>query len=285
MASYRLQCRRAAPTKPERIPIRQVKPLGATEPLREVKALPHAKSRRNRPSEDELLEQHLPLVRAVVGRLAMTLPDHVDADDLNSAGALGLLDAIRRYDPGCGTAFETYARIRIRGAVLDELRRQDWVPRSVHRKARLIQETLWELEQAKGRLPDETEMARALNLSLDEYHRWLDETRPTTFVCLDAVSDGESGDGPSAHESVPDADQPHPLETTARHELTERLTEQLERLPVRERQILTLYYFEGLRLREIAAVFGLTESRICQLHAQALHAIKALCEQAQLSLT
>lgn len=217
--------------------------------------------------------------------MAMSLPDHVDTDDLHSAGAVGLLEAIRRYDPGCGTAFQTYARIRIRGAVLDELRRQDWVPRSVHRKARLIQKTLWEVEQAKGRLPTETEMARALKLSLDEYHHWLDETRPATFVCLDAIADHETGDGPSAHESVPDADQPDPLELTAQNELIGLLADCLAQLPARQRQILALYYFEGLRLREIAAVFGLTESRICQLHAQALHAIKALCEQVQWSWT
>ncbi len=122
-------------------------------------------------SEAGLVEQYLPLVKTVVGRLQMSLPSHVDAEDLYSAGLVGLLDAIRHYNPKLGSTFETYARVRIRGAVFDELRRMDWVPRSIHSKAKKVQETIKQLEQKKRRVPTEIEVATALGISLDEYHR------------------------------------------------------------------------------------------------------------------
>src|SRR5207253_2259322 len=121
------------------------------------------------PAENALIERYLPLVRSALGRLAMTLPEHVDQDDLNSAGLIGLLQALRNYDPACGTSFETYARLRVRGAMLDELRRMDWVPRTIHEKARRIQETISQVEQRLGRVPADTEVAKALNLTSAEY--------------------------------------------------------------------------------------------------------------------
>ena len=127
--------------------------------------------------ESELTERYLPLVRTVVGRIAMTLPSHVDAEDLYSSGLVGLLNAIRRFDTSSGTSFETYARVRIRGAVLDELRRLDWVPRSVHDKARKVEVVMRELEQKKGKAPSDIEMAKALNLSLDDYEDLLETDR------------------------------------------------------------------------------------------------------------
>src|SRR6266487_3285063 len=120
------------------------------------------------PAEAEMVEKHLPLVKNVVSRLAMTLPPHVDGEDLYSAGLGGLLSAVRQYDPTAGTAFETYARLRIRGSILDELRRMDWVPRSVHTKARKVQAVMQELEPASGELPSDEQMAQALKLSLAE---------------------------------------------------------------------------------------------------------------------
>src|SRR6185312_13117574 len=145
-------------------------------------------------TENDLVQQYLPLVSAILGRLAMTLPDHVDQDDLRSAGLVGLLQALRNYDPGSGNSFETYARVRIRGAMLDELRRMDWVPRTVHEKARKIQQTMGELEQKLGRSPTEAQVAKAMGLTGTEYAKLLDEVRPAAFVCLDAVSSAENGD-------------------------------------------------------------------------------------------
>src|SRR5690349_7357464 len=127
------------------------------------------------PTEEQLVEKYIPLVRTVVGRLAMTLPPHVDGEDLYSAGLGGLLSAVRQYNPRAGTAFETYARLRIRGAVFDELRRMDWVPRSVHTKARKVQAVMNQIEQAKGRAATQQEVAEALKIPLNEYQQWIDQ--------------------------------------------------------------------------------------------------------------
>jgi len=225
-------------------------------------------------AEDELIKQYLPLVKTVVGRLAMTLPAHVDIEDLYSAGLVGLLNAARKYDPRCGSAFETYARLRIRGALFDELRRLDWVPRSVHAKARKVRNAMQALEQIKGQPPTDTEMARALKITVTEYQQLLQEIRPATFVCLDSVMNSDGDDGPSQYEAIADQSQESPRDKTASRELSRLIAERLEQLPEIQRKVLALYYFEGLRLREIAEAFSLTESRICQIHAQAILAIK-----------
>jgi len=234
-------------------------------------------SRRLRPgsaTEAELVEKYIPLVRTVVARLAMTLPPHVDGEDLYSAGLGGLLNAIRQYDPTAGTAFETYARLRIRGSILDELRRMDWVPRSVHTKARKVQAVMQQIEQLKGRVATESEVAKSLKISLSEYQEWLEEIRPATFVCLDAAFHSDFDDSLSQYESLPDQRQENPLDGTFRREVARLITERLQQLPEMQRKVLALYYFEDMRLREIAEAFGLTESRICQIHAQAIASIK-----------
>jgi RNA polymerase sigma factor for flagellar operon FliA len=229
--------------------------------------------------ESELVEKHLPLVRAVVNRVAMTLPPHVDGEDLYSAGLTGLLNAVRQYNPDAGTSFETYARVRIRGAVLDELRRMDWVPRSVHTKSRKVQAAMQELERSKGRVPTDAEIAKALDLSVPEYNRWLEEIRPATFICLDAAFNNESEDSISHYEMLPDPRQEDPMDGTFRREVSALIAERLKQLPEMQRKVLALYYFEDMRLREIAEVFGLTESRICQIHSQAILAIKSYLQK------
>lgn len=229
--------------------------------------------------EEELVHQYLPLVKSVVGRLAMTLPPHVDGEDLYSAGLGGLLSAVRQYDPTAGTAFETYARLRIRGAAFDELRRMDWVPRSVHTKARKVQGVMQSIEQRRGRAATEKEMAKALKIPVAEYQQWVEEIRPATFVCLDATFNGEHEDGGSQYESLPDPRQESPIDGTFRRELSRLITERLQQLPEMQRKVLALYYFEDMRLREIAEAFGLTESRICQIHAQGISAIKSYLQK------
>ena len=169
--------------------------------------------------ENELVAQYLPLVKTVVGRLAMTLPSHVDAENLHSAGLVGLLNAMRQFNPKLGTAFESYARLRIRGAVLDEMRRMDWVPRSVHLKARQIEAAMRELEQRRGRIPTDEEMAAALKLTPSEYEQWLDDVRPAAFLSLDAAS--PSGiDGHGRYESIEDQTQEDPMTGTSRRVLS-----------------------------------------------------------------
>jgi RNA polymerase sigma factor FliA len=230
-------------------------------------------------TENDLVQQYLPLVSSILGRLAMTLPDHVDHDDLQSAGLVGLLQALRNYDPGSGNSFETYARVRIRGAMLDELRRMDWVPRTVHEKARKIQQTMAELEQRLGRSPTEAQVAKAMDLSVSEYAKLLDEVRPAAFVCLDAVSSCENGDTGSLYEVVADTSEDGPAEQASQHELKNVVLERLKELPEIQRKVLALYYGEDLHLREIAEVFGLTESRICQIHSQAILAIRSYVQR------
>ena len=226
-------------------------------------------------AEGAMVEQYLPLVRNVVGRLALTLPPHVDGEDLYSAGLGGLLNAVRQYDPRAGTAFETYARLRIRGSVFDELRRMDWVPRSVHTKARKVQSTLQHLEQILGRLPTDDEVADALGLTTDAYHKLLEQIRPATFVCLDSALGQEQDDSISPHESMADLRQENPLEGTFRREMAGLIAARIKALPETQRRVLALYYYEDMRLHEIAEIFHLTESRICQIHAQAILTIKA----------
>jgi RNA polymerase sigma factor for flagellar operon FliA len=229
--------------------------------------------------ENALVEQYLPLVRIIVGKLAMTLPDHVDQNDLNSAGLVGLLQALRNYDPSCGTSFETYARVRIRGAMLDELRRMDWVPRAVHEKARKIQEIMSELEQRLGGTPSDEQMAKALKMTVAEYGELLDEIRPAAFVCLDAAISSEGVETGSLYEIVASPNGESPVEEASRRELKQVILERLKQLPDIQRKVLALYYGEDLHLREIAEVFGLTESRICQIHSQAILSIRSYLQR------
>ena len=228
-------------------------------------------------SENALIEKYLSLVASIAARLAMTLPEHVDQDDLYSSGLVGLLQALRNYDPSCGASFETYARTRVRGAMLDELRKMDWVPRTVHEKARKIQAAMAQLEQKLGRVPTEAQMARALNLSAAEYGKLLTEIRPAAFVCLDTVSsEDDTGD---LYEVVANSAEESPLEQISQRELKQVILDRLKELPEMQRKVLALYYGEELHLREIAEVVGLTESRICQIHAQAILSIRAYLQR------
>ncbi|MFM1769371.1 MAG: polymerase sigma factor FliA [Verrucomicrobiota bacterium] len=226
-------------------------------------------------TESQIVEQYLPLVKTVVGRLAMTLPAHAATEDLYSAGLVGLLNAVRRYNPQTGVQFETYARVRIRGSVFDELRRLDWVPRSVHDKARKVELVMRQLEQKHGQIPTPMQMARALNISEEDYEQLLASIKPATFVCLDSVRSAEQEGEATQHEAVADASQPDPGRTTVNREMARIIMARLPHLPEVQRKVLALYYFEDMRLREIAEVFGVTESRISQIHAAAVMSIRA----------
>lgn len=259
-----------------RLPLRRSStPAAALAPTNDELWRRYRRSSHGGKAENDLVEHYRPLVKSVVGRLAMNLPAHVSFDDLCSVGMLGLLNALRQFKPAINPVFETYARVRIRGAVLDELRRMDWAPRSVHRKARRVEAVMRVVEQEKGRIPSDREMAAGLDISLAEYQELLLEIRPATFISLDAQPLEKIEEGPGRSESLADPLQANPRETASTRELAELILKRLRQLPDNQRKVLALYYFEDLRLREIAAAFGVSESRISQIHTKAVLALRS----------
>lgn len=225
--------------------------------------------------EKELLERYLPLVRNVVDRIRINLPSHVDADDLYGVGVTGLINAVRRFDPEQQHTFAAYATARIRGAVLDELRRLDWFPRRARAKARKLKATIAELEQELRRAPTDEETRIRLGLTPKEYEHWLVEVRPISFVAIDETTSGEEGAGVSAHETIAD-EQAVPVQNILEdEELSKLVAQKISELPDMQKRVLAMYYHENLRLAEIAAVFKLTESRICQIHSRAILTLRA----------
>lgn len=213
-----------------------------------------------------------PLVKYVAGRMSSGLPAHVEEADLISYGLIGLIDAIGRYEPDRETKFESYAIARIKGAIVDELRALDWVPRSVRARARDIERVHGRLEHELQRTPTDEEMSAALGLTLDEFQESLLRISHSTVVALDelwTVADA-SGDHVSLMDTLQDPSAGDPQQLIDASELRERLTAALLALPDRERLVVALYYYENLTLREIGEVLGVTESRVSQLHTKAV---------------
>ncbi len=217
-----------------------------------------------------VLDQYAPLVKYVVSRIAAGLPRNVDQEDLFSAGVLGLLDALEKYDHKKGTKFETYAVWRIRGAVLDELRSLDWASRSTRRKAREIEETCRKLDQKLGRPANDAEVSKALGLPLSEYLHLVDEIRGTVLLSLDKSPHGDESDGGSLESFLDLADATDPLEQMEIDQDRELLAEAINHLPEQERLVIALYYFEEMTLREIGETLTISESRVSQVHTCAL---------------
>ncbi len=219
-----------------------------------------------------LIEAHLPQVRYLAERMLAKLPPSVDRDDLIGAGVLGLLDAVEKYDGLRGVQFKTYAETRIRGAMLDSLRDLDWSSRSLRTRAREIEVAVRKIEQEKGRKAEEEELAAALGLDLPAYQNLLSELRGMTLLELD--NHDEHAPGASAWQ-VPDKPDCSPLMQYERHEARARLMTAIDQLRERERQVVALYYVEELTMKETGAVLGLTESRVSQIHTQALLHLRA----------
>ncbi len=221
-------------------------------------------------SNDDLVVKHAPLVKRIAYHLMSRLPPSVQADDLIQAGMIGLLEASRNYDATQGASFETYAGIRIRGAMLDEIRKNDWAPRSVHRKARKVAEAVRKIENAKGRDARDNEVAEVLEMSLDEYHQVLQDASGYLVLSFDDMGvDDEAIASQISHRA------PSPVEGLQREDFKRSLEESISGLPERERLVMTLYYDEELNLREIGAVIGVSESRVSQIHSQALLRLQA----------
>jgi len=231
-------------------------------------------------SEQMMIERNLPLVKTTVDRMRVFLPPTLDMDDLYSAGITGLIAAARKFDPTQGAAFATFATLHIRGAVHDELRRMDWMPRSARDKAKAVKETLAALEQRLGRAPADAEACEALGVSAAEYEELLEEIRPATFVPLDGAAFQEDADAISLHDLIKDDTQVPAHQTLDRKELIGLVVEQLKKLPDVPKKVLAMYYFEDMRLAEIAAAFGVTEGRISQIHTQAVLSLRAFIRRA-----
>lgn len=233
-------------------------------------------------NRDQLIEQNLPLVRHIVGRMMMHLPSHVCADDLFSAGVMGLIQAVDRYNCDRGANLKTYCTLRIRGAILDELRRQDWVPRSVHREARRLQEAQAQLAQKLGREPKPDEIAAELGMTTDAFQDLADRVKPVSFISIqEPVLGGDSGDPLFKEETLADQNATDSLRELLGSEDRRILVEQLRQLPKQQMQVLSLYYIEDLRLKEIAEIMSLTESRVSQIHTLAISRLRAAFERAR----
>jgi len=223
-------------------------------------------------AREQLIVAYSPLVKYVAGRLASGLPAHVEEADLISYGLLGLMNAVERFELEREIKFETYAITRIRGAIIDELRSQDWVPRSVRSRARDIERANAKLENRLQRAPTDEEMAAALDISVEEFQESLLQISSSTIAALDelwTVSDS-SGDQVSLLDTLHDPGAPDPSRAVDESELKDRVADAIARLPEREKLVVALYYYENLTLREIGEVLGVTESRVSQLHTKAV---------------
>jgi RNA polymerase sigma factor FliA len=225
---------------------------------------------------DRLILTYAPLVKYVAGRLGSGLPAHVDEGDLVSYGLLGLISAIERYDPARDIKFETYAIARIKGAIIDELRALDWVPRSVRSRAREIERAIAELEAKLGIAPTDEQIAEKIGITVEELSDSLTDISRSSIAALDELwSVSGEGDQVSLMDTIEDTTGPRPAEALDETEMREALAEAIARLPEREKLVVTLYYYEELTLREIGEVLGVTESRVSQLHTKAILRLKA----------
>lgn len=219
--------------------------------------------------QTNLLDEYLPLVRRQALSMQVRLPASVELDDLIQAGTVGLLEAVGRFDASQGASFATFASQRIRGAMLDELRSRDWLPRSVRRNARMVDEAVRRLEQQLGRAAEENEIATELGMELEEYRQLLSDTNSGNLLPFEMLL--EEG----AEPGVEDTTQDTPLQQFLDGEKRDQLVAAIEALPEREKLLMALYYQEELNLKEIGAVLGVTESRVSQLHSQAVGRLRA----------
>lgn len=220
--------------------------------------------------EDHILK-YAPLVKSIAERMAMRLPPHISKDELASAGIIGLLDALDKFDSQMGIKFQTYAEHRIKGAMLDELRKMDWIPRSVRKDIHRIETALLDAKTKLGRDPEDFEVAKELSVDIDTYHKMLNKAQGISLISLDAILP----DGSSPTFAKQASASSSPFDDLKVGELKEVLADALSNLSEKEQLIMSLYYYDELTLKEIAKVLGLTESRISQIHSKAIIRLRA----------
>ncbi|MBE6097055.1 MAG: FliA/WhiG family RNA polymerase sigma factor [Schwartzia sp.] len=239
--------------------------LGGLEELSTIDSLWLSyKKEHTKEVRDRLVEQYMNLVNIIAGRLAISLPPHVDRDDLISSGFFGLLDAVERYEPDRKNKFETYASVRIRGAMLDYLRSKDWVPTSVRAKIKKYENTVRELETSLGRNASDEEIADAMGITIDELNKTVSQMNVATIIPLDDYIRAET----------PNDGLESPGANIEKLEMQEILAKAIHRLPEREKQVVSLYYYEELTMKEISLVLHLSEARVCQLHTKAIFRLR-----------
>ncbi len=220
------------------------------------------------------VETHAPMVKRIAYHLKSRMPANIQLDDLIQSGMIGLLEAANNYDASQGASFETYASIRVRGAMLDDVRKNDWAPRSVHRNNRRVAEVVRKIENEKGRDARDTEIAEALEMDMDEYNRILQDASGHKILSFEDIGNGED----SLIDSIP-TPMSEPLDSLQKEDIKSQVATAIASLPERERLVMALYYDEELNLREIGAVIGVSESRISQIHSQAIIRLQARLDQ------
>ncbi len=228
------------------------------------------------------IEKYAPLVKYVAGRVAMNVPNSVEFNDLVSYGILGLIDAIDKFDPKREIKFKTYAVTRIRGSIFDELRAIDWLPRSVRQKAKEIERTIADLEAKLGRAAKDEEIAEALDISVQEFHALLLRVSGNALISIDEnwfMNDGSDNAPMSIEDTLESSDSYNPDVVAEKDEIKKLIAKALMELPDREKQVLILYYYEGLTLKEIGSILAVTESRVSQLHTKAIMRLRGKLEK------
>ncbi len=222
---------------------------------------------------DRLLEENIHLVKIIAYQVAVNLPPHIDVNDLISAGTIGLLESIDRFDSAKGVQFNTYASIRIRGAIMDELRSMDWMTRSMRDKSNQLEKAYDQIERKTGRPAETEEVARFLEISTDELNSMLSQVSAVSVLNLEDL--GMSHDeGMNILECIKDPDGTDPMQLIKLEQIKKKVAEAVETLPDKEKLIISLYYYDELTLKEIGKVLDITESRVCQLHSQTMHRLK-----------
>ena len=222
---------------------------------------------------DLLLLEHLPTVRYIARRIHERLPQHVELDDLVSAGIVGLIDAFGKFDHTKKVQFKSYAQFRIRGAILDSLRMLDWSPRELRRKGRAVEEAIRAVQQRMGRAPAEQEIASEMNMTLQDYHQFLGDLKGLEIGSLNLERTEDSGDEELAY--IPGSPEEEPLFRCLEGEMKQHLIDAIDGLPEKERLVLTLYYYEELTMKEIGLTLGVVESRVSQIHSSAVLRLRA----------
>jgi RNA polymerase sigma factor for flagellar operon FliA len=248
----------------------------ASQLLKKYKAHP---SKLTTQQKDKLILEYAPLIKFIAQKIAVRLPANIELDDLISAGVIGLMDAIEKYDATRDNTFKTYAEFRIRGAILDELRSQDWVPRSVRDKAKLLDRTMIRLETNLGRTATEDELAVELKMSMDEFHDLVNQVKPVSLLSIDEAATFSNVDKKSILNLLEGAKFSNPFNQLNLKAVKDVIAKAIEELPEKQRLVLSLYYYEDLNLKEIGQVLRVTESRVSQLHAQAVSRLRGKLSQ------